>query len=222
MGLHENSVGLSSTTLGKIIPLPAQANLTQQKAESLKCLALRTRDGRSKSSLSHGKSPYPPCSACALLVLHFTTQLIPDYVYAVISPDAVSSQLVTITTDISAGEIVCPGNEVIFTCVVRDTGIIAWTSDEYIGDRLEFNSRDMFGETRQGSIDPNTIATFVNSSIEEGSILVLVSQLRIIVSSISLTPSVTCIHDRDDIPDTFTFQVLGMSLVMFSFSYTRL
>ena len=53
--LHENSVGLSSTTNPKpkgqpSISLPAQANLTQQKAEPLRCLALRTRGGRLKSS----------------------------------------------------------------------------------------------------------------------------------------------------------------------------
>ena len=52
---HENSVGLSSTTNPKpkgqpSISLPAQANLTQQKAEPLRCLALRTRGGRLKSS----------------------------------------------------------------------------------------------------------------------------------------------------------------------------
>ena len=48
--MHENSVGLSSTTNPKpkgqpSISLPAQANLTQQKAEPLRCLALRTRGG---------------------------------------------------------------------------------------------------------------------------------------------------------------------------------
>ena len=53
--VHENSVGLSSTTNPKpkgqpSISLPAQANLTQQKAEPLRCLALRTRGGRLKSS----------------------------------------------------------------------------------------------------------------------------------------------------------------------------
>ena len=54
--IHENSVGLSSTTNPKpkgqpSISLPAQANLTQQiKAEPLRCLALRTRGGRLKSS----------------------------------------------------------------------------------------------------------------------------------------------------------------------------
>ena len=55
--MHENSVGLSSTTNPKpkgqpSISLPAQANLTQQKAEPLRCLALRTRGGRLKSSFA--------------------------------------------------------------------------------------------------------------------------------------------------------------------------
>ena len=44
----QKAVGLSSTTNPKpkgqpSISLPAQANLTQQKAEPLRCLALRTR-----------------------------------------------------------------------------------------------------------------------------------------------------------------------------------
>ena len=53
--IDENSVGLSSTTNPKpkgqpSFSLPAQANLTQQKAEPLRCLALGTRGGRLKSS----------------------------------------------------------------------------------------------------------------------------------------------------------------------------
>ena len=62
--INENSVGLSSTTNPKpkgqpSISLPAQANLTQQKAESLRYPALRTRGGR-LALLSHRNSPYPP------------------------------------------------------------------------------------------------------------------------------------------------------------------
>jgi hypothetical protein len=128
----------------------------------------------------------------------------------VTSSPAVSSQSVTVTSDISPGDILCPGREVIFTCTTRDTAILAWTSNEYIGNRLEFNSRDSFDEIRRGSIDSNTMATFINRTLENGSILVLVSQLRIIVSSNSLNPSVTCIHNRDNLPDTFNFQVLGI------------
>ena len=51
--IHESSVGLSSTTNPKSSPLPAQAKLCQkiqQKAEPLRCLALRTRGGRLHAS----------------------------------------------------------------------------------------------------------------------------------------------------------------------------
>ena len=66
MPMHENSVGLSSTTNPKpkaqpSISLPAQANLTQQKAEPLRCLALRTRGGRLKSSFVPWELSLPTC-----------------------------------------------------------------------------------------------------------------------------------------------------------------
>ena len=61
INVYENS-GLSSTTNPKSkgqpsISLPSQANLTQQKAEPLRCLALRTRGGRLKSSCPTGTLP---------------------------------------------------------------------------------------------------------------------------------------------------------------------
>ena len=125
------------------------------------------------------------------------------------SSPAVSSQLVTVTSDISRGDVLCPGDEVIFTCTTRNTAILIWNSDEYIGNPLEFNLGDNLNQIRRGSIDSNTAVTLVSGSVENGTIL-LVSQLRITVSSISLNPSVTCIHDGDNVPDVFSFQVLGI------------
>ena len=126
-----------------------------------------------------------------------------------ISSPAVSSQLVTVTSDISPGDVLCPGEEVNFTCTTRNTAILIWSSNEYIGNPLEFSSRDDLDRIQRGSIDSNTAATLVSRSVENGTIL-LVSQLRITVSSISLNPSVTCIHDGDNVRDIFSFQVLGI------------
>ena len=126
------------------------------------------------------------------------------------SSPAVSSQLVTVTSDISPGDVLCPGTEVNFTCTTRNTAILIWSSNEYIGNPLEVNSRDNLDQIQRGSIDSNTTATLVSRSVENDTILVLVSQLRITVSSISLNPSVTCIHDGDNVPDVFSFQVLGI------------
>ena len=122
------------------------------------------------------------------------------------------SQSVFLTSTISTDEITCPGDEVTFTCETRGSSVIAWTSDGYIRDQLEFNAGDSFDETRQDSVDANTIATFINNTREEDGTRVLESQLRIVVSFTSLSSSVTCIHVRDNIPDAFPFRVLGMSV----------
>ena len=127
---------------------------------------------------------------------------------------AVSSQLITVNSTIPAGAITCPGEEVNITCETRGSAVLIWTSSDYVGGQLEFNAGNSLEEIRRGSVDPNTIATFLTNILEGGTTRVLVSQLRIIVSSISLTPSVTCIHGRDNTPVTFTFQVLGSNLIV--------
>ena len=122
----------------------------------------------------------------------------------------VVSQSVFLTSTISTDEITCPGDEVTFTCETRGSSVIAWTSDDYIRDQLEFNAGDSFDETRQDSVDANTIATFINNTREEDGTRVLESQLKIVVSSTSLSPSVTCIQVRDNVQESFPFQVLGI------------
>ena len=97
------------------------------------------------------------------------------------------------------------------TCETRGSAFLIWTSDEYIGDQLDFNTGNSLNLTQRGSVDSNTTATFISNTIEGSTTIVLVSQLRIIVSSVSLTPSVTCTHGRDNTPVTFAFRVLGMS-----------
>ena len=116
----------------------------------------------------------------------------------------------TITSSISEGEIVCPGETVTFTCVTRGTIILIWSSEEYIGAiNIDFNERDNINRPVQASRNNNTLATLVNVSMD-GSTRVLVSQLRIIVSSVSLTPSVTCINELDRTSDTIPFRVPGI------------
>lgn len=126
-------------------------------------------------------------------------------------PGIVLSQLVTVTATVPAGATICPGKEIVLTCTTMESAIISWTSPTYIGDQIGFNTADMVNEIRRGSVDSNTVATFVKNAIEN-EILVLESQLRIIVSAVSLNPSVTCIHGSNNIRDTFTFQVLSKLL----------
>ena len=65
VNVYENSVGLSSPTNPKpkgqpFISLPAQANLTQWKAEPLRCLTLRTRGGHVDEKIVPWELSLPP------------------------------------------------------------------------------------------------------------------------------------------------------------------
>ena len=119
-----------------------------------------------------------------------------------------SQNLIIVTSTISADQAVCPGEVVIFTCVTRQSAVITWTSDTYIGDQIGFDFASNVNETRMGSVDRNTVATLLNNTDEDG-VPVLVSQLRIIVSTVSSNPTVTCVHGSDGIPHPSTFQVIG-------------
>lgn len=124
-------------------------------------------------------------------------------------PALVSSQAIALTSTISDGDVVCPEDIVTFTCVTRDSAIIGWNSVEYIGPglQLEFDEGGNRDEIQRGTVDSNTVATFINDTLEN-QIRVLVSQLQINVSSASATPSVTCVHVSNNRPVTSTFRVL--------------
>ena len=119
-----------------------------------------------------------------------------------------------VTSNISAGEIVCPGDTIIFTCTTRESAIISWTGNDYVGDQVGFNTADMIGETRLGSADPNTIATLINNTVDNTT-RILVSQLRIIVSTTSLNQSVICVHNSNGIREPTIFQVIGITFQLF-------
>ena len=113
-----------------------------------------------------------------------------------------------VISDISTGEFVCPGDIIVFTCTTRGSAIISWTGDDYVGDQVGFNTANRVGDIRQGSTDPNTVATLINNTFDITP--VLVSQLQITVSTVSSNQSVICIHNSNGIQEIITFQVIGM------------
>ena len=136
------------------------------------------------------------------------------FICVAIPPVLVSSQAITLTSSFNE-DVVCPGEIVTFTCVTRDSAIIGWNSIEYIGIglQLEFDEGGDHDEIKRGSIDSDTMATFINDTLENR-IRVLVSELQINVSSISAFSSVTCVHVSNNERDTSTFRVLiGMYAV---------
>ena len=93
-----------------------------------------------------------------------------------------------------------------FTCVTRGSSILAWSSDEFIGDdvQLEFTSLDAPGSTIHSGA---TFATLISITIENE--VVLKSTLQITASSQFPTSSVACRHIDSGRINSTTFSVAG-------------
>ena len=90
-------------------------------------------------------------------------------------------------------EIVEPFQVVVFTCISTGSGIINWFSNKYIGtDSLPLQIIAAGNTTIVSSNhDPNTVATKISVTNDTGEI-VIVSKLRIIISSLYLMATVSC------------------------------
>ena len=111
-----------------------------------------------------------------------------------------------LTTTLSSDRQVCPGEEVIFTCVVQGPHL-SWSSDEYIGrdgERLEFGTINKPNETSNYS---STVATLL-SKIERNGVTEIVSRLEIIASEEYSNSSVTCNDVSAGISQPVQFNVI--------------
>ena len=123
----------------------------------------------------------------------------------------------TLTSTKTDGQVLCPEEEITFTCVTTGSTIISWTSKWYIdpgGAQLQLSTISSRGETRNSTFNLNTTATLTNKW-NEAEIPVLESQLRIITSTNYPNLSVTCINDDYGTTNTTTFQILGKCIVQY-------
>ena len=98
---------------------------------------------------------------------------------------------------------------VIFTCVVRGSNSIAWTSEEYIGtggQRLELSAAEPIG-TRYYAVGNNqTVTELISATIDE----IIVSQLRIRIKSNYSIASVLCHNINAGTESSTTFLLAGI------------
>ena len=97
---------------------------------------------------------------------------------------------VTLTSMLSDGLVAYGEEEVVFTCVTRFSNILQWSSREYIGEdgyNIQIYNGTLGTDVRRG----NAHATLVRAEIENG-VLVLVSELRIQVSTQYPTATIQC------------------------------
>ena len=111
------------------------------------------------------------------------------------------------------GELALPRQEVIFTCVIRNTTILVWESTDYIGkggNDIQIISAGDSNVTMSLS-NPDTYATRVSVSVEDG-VTVIVSQLFITASEQFPNSSVTCRINGQGPRKTLFFNTTGMKL----------
>ena len=121
-----------------------------------------------------------------------------------------AQQEVSLNSTLFLGEYARPGQRVTFTCEARDTSILEWHSDEYIGtggDRIEIlRSGDGRNETRLGG---ETVATTVSVNTYSG-VTVIISQLHIMTSELIPTSSVMCATNGNGPRKTISFRTTGI------------
>jgi hypothetical protein len=127
---------------------------------------------------------------------------------AAISPVVIAQSL---TRTLENGQLACRGSRISFTCVTRESGGIAWTSDTYVGPnnfQLRFDDFNSQGSVRTSASNVDTVARLTSNREDQG-VRVLESTLSIVLLSDPQTASVTCIHTASGQRNVTNFQVIG-------------
>jgi hypothetical protein len=123
----------------------------------------------------------------------------------------VALQNVTLISTLTAELIAYQQQAIVFTCTTRGSGILNWQSAEYIApgtDGLPLQILSLGNTTTlQSSSDPNTVATRIKVSNNNG-VTVIVSELRIIASLMYPTATILCYIDAES-PQKITFRTTG-------------
>ena len=118
---------------------------------------------------------------------------------------------VVLESTLNADRLVCSGEVVIFTCTTKGSPILEWFSEEYIGtgrDRLQILSES---DRNTSSINPDAVATRINVTRDNG-VIVIVSELRIMVSTKYPTATVSCSNGDQRSIQNITFRIFGKTL----------
>ena len=107
----------------------------------------------------------------------------------------------------------CPGQFRNFSCEIRDSIILAWENDEYIGPhgkQLEFFSTEPVGTVKVSEVNPGVFANLTENYVQNG-IRILKCELNISeVSYNSDSISVICVNVDLDTEDSYRVRVNGM------------
>lgn len=132
------------------------------------------------------------------------------YLVLLLAAQAVSQELnSTLHSTLYDVQVAFIDEMVVFTCVVRESNSMAWTSEEYIGtggQRLELSAAEPVGTSYSAVGNTQTVATLVSATIDE----IIVSQLRIRIKSNNPTASVQCHNINAGTNTSIEFLLAGM------------
>ena len=103
--------------------------------------------------------------------------------------------------------LVWPGEIVSFRCITRGSSILAWTSPEYIRDRLEFLIVQSAGTVATSGFASAELIDAYNDGNQEP---IIISQLTLVIQRDILNSSVTCHHVGGDLTAVKLFQLSSM------------
>ena len=127
--------------------------------------------------------------------------------FIVTLPHVTPNPQVTMTTSLEVGKSACPGEIIIFNCIVNGSQTLFWSS-EYIGTggiQLEFSTANRIGERQNSSVNPDTFATLINVT-DNGRNSLLQSELHIMSNQSS---TVSCLTTNAGSEQSIAFIVLG-------------
>ena len=120
---------------------------------------------------------------------------------------------VTLTTSLSKDKIAIFEQPITFTCVTRGSGILEWSSPEYIGEEgitIQLVSVNCVG-TNTSSSNELAVATCKNVINDYGS-EIIESELYIKASELFSMSTVTCINNARGSLDSIQFQAVDGKL----------
>ena len=119
---------------------------------------------------------------------------------------------VTLTTSLTRNKIAIFEQPITFTCVTRGSGILEWSSPEYIGEEITIQlvSVNCVG-TNTSSSNKLAVATCKNV-INDYGVEVIESELYIKASELFPMSTVTCINNARGSSDSIQFQAVDGKL----------
>ena len=123
---------------------------------------------------------------------------------------------VTLSSTLGERSYAEPSESVVFSCITRDSHVVEWFSNEYIGtggDGISLQSFNCLNSNVTSDVYPTTRATCVRVTTENG-VTVIESELRIVAALERPIAAVVCTNNGLGSTKTISFITLGKNIIL--------